>query len=62
MYICGQRLSVCLYTNLQGFPFTVEQLGNVPSHSLHQVFGVVPLDFKLALLLIINLQIENTER
>lgn len=44
---------------LQGFPLTVEQLGNVPCHSLHQVLGVVSLDFKLALLLVINLQMEN---
>lgn len=57
--------SVCLYTGasssyLQGFPLTVEQPGDVPCHSLHQVLGVVSLDFKLALLLIINLQMENT--
>lgn len=44
---------------LQGFPLAVEQLGDVPSHSLHQVLGVVSLDFKLALLFVINLQMEN---
>lgn len=52
--ICGASVSY-----LQGFPLTVEQLGDVPCHSLHQVLGVVFLDFKLALLLIINLQMEN---
>lgn len=46
--------------HLQGFPLTVEQLGDVPCHSFHQVLGVVSLDFKLALLLIVNLQTENT--
>lgn len=60
------RIGACLYTGvitraasssyLQGFPLTVEQLRDVPCHSLHQVPGVVFLDFKLALLLIINLQ------
>lgn len=74
MYVCTCALSysVCLYTcfiiyaasssYLQGFPLTVQQLGDVPCHSLHQVLGVVSLDFKLALLLIINLQMENTEK
>lgn len=56
--------SACLYAGgwssyLQGFPLTHEKLGDVPCHSLHQFLGVVPLDFKLALLLIINLQMEN---
>ena len=67
---CARGHSACLYTGvticaaspsyLQGFPLAVEQLGDVPCHSLHQVLGVVSLDFKLALLLIINLQMENT--
>lgn len=46
---------------LQGFPLIVEQLGNVACHSLHQVLGVVSLDFELALLLIIDLQMEQRE-
>lgn len=45
---------------LQGFPLAVEQFGDVPGHSLHQVLRVVPLDFKLALLLAVDLQ-KNTE-
>lgn len=44
---------------LQGFTLAVQQLGDVPCHSLYQVLGVVSLDLKLALLLIINLQMEK---
>lgn len=56
---CCNMCSITSY--LQGFPLTVEQLGDVPCHSLHQVLGVVSLDFKLALLFIINLQMENIQ-
>lgn len=61
--MCCVSYSACLPVSssyLQGFPLTVEQLGDVPRHSLHQVLRAVPLDFKLALLLIINLQEEKT--
>lgn len=46
--------------HLQSFPLIVEQLGDVPGHPLHQVLGVVPLDFELTLLLVVNLQTERT--
>lgn len=49
------------FSYLQGFSLAVEQLGDVPCHSLHQIPGVVSLDLKLALLLIINLQREKHE-
>lgn len=45
---------------LQSFPLIVEQLGDVPGHPLHQVLGVVPLDFELTLLFVVNLQTEET--
>lgn len=52
------RATTCIVASyLQGFPLFVEQVGDVLRHPLHQVPGVVPLDLKLALLLIINLQI-----
>lgn len=47
-------------SHLQSFPLIVEQLGDVPGHPLHQVLGVVPLDFKLTLLFVVNLQTEET--
>lgn len=47
-------------SHLQSFPLIVEQLGDVPGHPLHQVFGVVPLDFELTLLFVVNLQTEET--
>jgi len=50
---------VCVYEcvwYLQGLPLAVEQFGDVAGHALHQVLGVVPLDLKLALLLVINLR------
>ena len=57
--VCTQVIIIIIYrassSYLQGFPLTVEQLGDVACHSLHQVPGVVSLDFKLALLLIIDL-------
>lgn len=48
-------------SHLQSFPLIVEQLGDVPGNPLHQVLGVVPLDFKLTLLFVIDLQAEKTE-
>lgn len=60
-FYTGVRICGAVSSYLQGFSLTVEQLGDVPCHSLHQVLGVVFLDFKLALLLIINLQMENRE-
>lgn len=47
-------------SHLQSFPLVVEQLGDVPGHPLHQVLGVVPLDFELTLLFVVNLQTEET--
>lgn len=47
-------------SHLQSFPLIVEQLGDVPGHPLHQVLGVVPLDFELTLLFVVNLQTEET--
>ena len=44
---------------LQGSPLASEQLGDVSCHPLHQVLGIVPLDVKLTLLLIVNLQREH---
>lgn len=40
---------------LERFAFAVEQLGDVFGHSVHQVLGRVPLDFKLTLLLVVDL-------
>lgn len=55
-----RSLNTCKITSyLQRFALTVEQLRDVPGHFLHQVFGVVSFDFKLALLFTINLQIQN---
>lgn len=47
-------------SHLQSSPLVVEQLGDVPGHPLHQVLGVVPLDLELTLLLVVNLQTEET--
>lgn len=52
---------VSVSAHLQSFSLIVEQPGDVPGNPLHQVLGVVPLDFELTLLFIINLQTEKTE-
>lgn len=57
-------LLACLlaWSHLQSLPLVVEQLGDVPGDPLHQVLGVVPLDFELTLLFVINLRAaEKTE-